>query len=69
MFLRHNPLCLECGRPAEEVDHVIPKARGGSDKWENLQPLCKSCHSKKTMRENRSDNGKVKARVYEVANA
>ena len=55
-FLARYPLCARCseiGRvhPATEADHVIPKARGGSDGWSNLQPLCKMHHSQKTMRE------------------
>lgn len=33
---------------ATEVDHILPKARGGTDAWENLQSLCGSCHSHKT---------------------
>lgn len=52
-ILREEPLCRVCGYPADEVDHIIPKANGGSERRENLQPLCKSCHSKKTRRENR----------------
>ena len=48
--------CLEVGRiqQTEEVDHIIPKSNGGTDDRANLQGLCKSCHSRKTMTE---DNG------------
>jgi len=42
---------------AAEVDHIVPLARGGTHDLANLQPLCKSCHSKKTMRE--SVSGKL----------
>lgn len=36
---------------ASEVDHIISKRAGGSNKLSNLQALCKSCHSTKTARE------------------
>lgn len=49
-FLRENPVCQAnaCERPANEVDHIIPKRQGGTDSWDNLQALCKPCHSRKT---------------------
>lgn len=56
MVLSREPCCQEClksGRTelATEVDHIIPKAQGGEDSFNNLQGLCKSCHSRKTSRE------------------
>lgn len=63
MYLRRHPECAECGRPAEEVDHITPLARGGTHQWENLQALCKSCHSKKTISENRGEGGKIASRA------
>jgi HNH endonuclease len=42
--------CLSCGRSAKEngvlleVDHVIPRSKGGSDDVSNLQTLCKKCN-------------------------
>ncbi len=54
-FLAANPLCVDpfgdhAGRvvPAECVDHIVPRARGGTDDLSNLQALCARCHSKKT---------------------
>lgn len=38
------------GREAH-VDHVVPKSAGGSDLMDNLRTLCRSCHSRKTVRE------------------
>jgi len=53
MFLRANPLCVECqatGRTeaATDVDHIVARRNGGGDDWDNLQSLCHSHHSKKT---------------------
>ncbi|EPT7065508.1 HNH endonuclease [Cronobacter sakazakii] len=54
---RDRHICQEClrngrPRPAETVDHIIPKAYGGTDDDSNLQALCWSCHKSKTGREN-----------------
>ena len=55
-FLAAHPLCHVCEtvglvEPATEVDHIIPKKRGGTDVWDNLQGLCRPCHSRKTRSE------------------
>lgn len=54
--LVREPWCRSCaseGRrvPAGHVDHIVPRARGGSDDPGNLQSLCTSCHNAKTARE------------------
>jgi 5-methylcytosine-specific restriction protein A len=63
MFLRSHPLCVDpfglhanSGQvvAATEVDHIRPKSNGGTDEWDNLQGLCKSCHSRKTALEQRN---------------
>lgn len=46
------PLCALCGAKAVEVDHKIPKRQGGSDDESNTQSICRSCHARKTKREN-----------------
>lgn len=48
--IRHNePVCRSCKvRAAQCVDHIRPKAWGGKDNVENLQPLCFLCHKVKT---------------------
>jgi 5-methylcytosine-specific restriction protein A len=50
MQLRASPLCVACGRPATEVDHIRPLALGGTNEAGNLRSLCKPCHSAHTMR-------------------
>lgn len=43
--------CLACGdRKPLAQDHVIPLSRGGPNTIDNIQPLCKSCNSKKGTR-------------------
>jgi 5-methylcytosine-specific restriction protein A len=51
-FLRHNPLCIECQRPATVVDHVVPHRGDQTAFWDrtNWQPMCKRCHDRKTAR-------------------
>jgi site-specific DNA-methyltransferase (adenine-specific) len=40
--------CNACGREFEmwdfEIDHIIPKSKGGGDYYENYQLLCGSCN-------------------------
>lgn len=59
MQLRSQPICADPFGvhggiivPATDVDHIVPRSRGGEDVIENLQSLCHSCHSMKTRREN-----------------
>lgn len=48
---RFGNKCLACGRGADEitisVDHVVPLSKGGTNSIDNIQPLCRSCNSKK----------------------
>jgi len=38
-------------KAATHVDHIKPKAQGGTDEVSNLQSLCVDCHMKKTATE------------------
>ena len=49
-FLGERPFCVCCGRPAEIVDHIVPIRKGGEPLDDrNLQSLCWSCHSRKSI--------------------
>lgn len=50
-FIKKNPICRRCTRPTSDVDHIVPRARGGSDDDSNLQGLCGYHHKQKTARE------------------
>lgn len=41
--------CTYCGRGdlTLTIDHILPKARGGDDSWENLVSACTICNNKK----------------------
>jgi len=58
MVIARHPLCEQCKSKglttiATQVDHILPIEEGGNPTdWTNLQPLCASCHSKKTRKEN-----------------
>jgi 5-methylcytosine-specific restriction protein A len=57
-LMKRNPqkLCANChesmsSRYDLQLDHIVPKCRGGSDDQSNLQLLCKECHRKKTTKD------------------
>lgn len=42
--------CVSCGEREEKkltIDHIKPVSKGGTNDYENLQILCKSCNSSK----------------------
>lgn len=42
--------CVYCGDQPQAIDHITPVVRGGSDRWDNLAPICKPCNSSKNAR-------------------
>lgn len=54
LFARDRHICLYCGDrfPASRLsrDHVVPRAQGGPDTWENTVTACKACNHRKGAR-------------------
>ena len=44
-------LCLPRYRPATEVDHIIPRSKGGTNDLGNLMSVCSECHAEKSKAE------------------
>jgi len=51
LFSRDRHQCMYCGQVfASQLlsrDHVVPKSRGGKDKWENVVAACRRCNQYK----------------------
>ena len=66
LYLSQKGKCSGCGKDFDllnlEVDHIIPKAKGGGDYYENYQLLCGSCNRIKGARPMEYLRQKIKAR-------
>lgn len=47
VFARDGHRCQYCGSQAENIDHIVPKSRGGSHTWDNVVAACKRCNALK----------------------
>jgi 5-methylcytosine-specific restriction endonuclease McrA len=47
VFARDGHRCQYCGASAENIDHVIPRSRGGPHAWDNVVAACRPCNSRK----------------------
>jgi hypothetical protein len=47
---RRDGACAYCGGPAQTVDHVVPRSRGGESSWLNLVAACRPCNHRKADR-------------------
>jgi hypothetical protein len=54
LMIRDQFQCQYCGRRPSvrelNVDHVVPRSRGGLDSWENLVVSCRTCNLRKGRR-------------------
>lgn len=53
LILARDPVCRYpgCGQLSTDVDHIVPRSKGGTDEENNLQGLCHEHHSLKTAQE------------------
>lgn len=47
VFMRDDHRCQYCSRRAENLDHVVPRSRGGEHIWENVVACCTRCNTHK----------------------
>ncbi len=47
IFVRDEHRCQYCGAAAENIDHVVPRSRGGEHVWENVVASCRTCNAQK----------------------
>jgi 5-methylcytosine-specific restriction endonuclease McrA len=47
VFARDRDRCQYCAGRAENLDHVVPRSRGGDHTWENVVAACRSCNTRK----------------------
>jgi len=47
VFARDGYTCQYCGKQAENLDHVMPRSRGGLHTWENVVAACRPCNTRK----------------------
>ena len=47
VFVRDGHRCQYCDSPAENIDHVIPRSKGGTHSWENVVAACRPCNARK----------------------
>lgn len=44
VFARDDYRCQYCGDPADSIDHVVPRSRGGAHSWDNVAAACRPCN-------------------------
>jgi 5-methylcytosine-specific restriction endonuclease McrA len=47
VFVRDGHRCQYCGAPAENIDHIVPRSKGGPHSWDNVVAACRRCNARK----------------------
>jgi hypothetical protein len=68
LMLRDQHQCQYCGKrpPLRDlnIDHVMPRSRGGRDSWENLVTSCRFCNVRKGRRTPEEANMKLARKPF-----
>jgi hypothetical protein len=68
LMFRDQHQCQYCGKqpPVRDlnIDHVMPRSRGGDDTWENLVTACRVCNLRKGWRTPEEANMRLQRRPF-----
>jgi 5-methylcytosine-specific restriction endonuclease McrA len=68
LMFRDAHQCQYCGKrpPLRDlnIDHVLPRSRGGDDTWENLVTACRNCNLRKGWRTPEEANMRLARRPF-----
>lgn len=66
LFQRDGFCCQYCGEsPSKlEVEHVVPRAQGGKNRWENVTTACRGCNAFKRDRTPEQAGMKLLSKPY-----
>lgn len=69
IYLRDNNTCQYCGKQFEQedlnLDHILPRAQGGTSTWLNLVCSCYKCNTKKAAKTPEQAGMKLIRKPYE----
>jgi len=68
LMMRDNHQCQYCLKrpPVRDlnIDHILPRSRGGADTWENLVTACRTCNLRKAWRTPEEANMRLARRPF-----
>jgi 5-methylcytosine-specific restriction endonuclease McrA len=47
IFNKNSNRCVYCGKKGEEIEHIVPKSKGGTNSVQNLTLSCRKCNESK----------------------
>ena len=47
VFAGDGHRCQYCGAQAENIDHIVPRSKGGQHAWDNVVAACRRCNARK----------------------